>query len=315
MLVMPQHRAFAADKIKLGMISVNAYSWPVWVAKEKGYFKDENLEVAQLVVRSVSKAIQALSANSTDLLYPGSADAGIRAQLKKAPVTIIGGGFSKALYDLVAGEKYKKVEDLRGGTMGVINLTSGSTLFLQKILAKHGLTYPKDYGMLVVGGSSSRFAAVKIGGVAAAMVPPPLSFQAVDSGLNIVASLGNYLADYQFIVINANRDWLKTNRGKAVRFLKAIIRAHKFINDPANKKEATEILQNRHKIKPKYAAMVYKMIVEDLKPIPNDASVSIKAMEGVIKLLLERKKLDKSYPASEFFDDSVRKEAMKKLGL
>ncbi|MFQ5852274.1 MAG: ABC transporter substrate-binding protein [Candidatus Binatia bacterium] len=313
-LVLLPAKARSADKIRLGIVSVAAYSWPVWVAEDKGYFKDENLEVPQFIVRSVTKSVQALSANSTNLAFPLSADGIIRAQVKKAPVTIIGGGFSKALYDLIAGPKYKKVEDLRGATMGVINLTSGSTILLQKILSAHGMSYPKDYDMLMVGGTPDRFAAVKRGGVAAAMVAPPVSFKAVDAGLNIIANIGNYLRDYQFIVIGANTNWLKANGDLAVRFLKAIIRAQRFINNPRNKEEATEILRKWQKIKPKYARLSYKMIVEDLKPIPNDGSVSTKAVEQVIKIMVERKKLDKAYPVSTFVNDSYRQKALKKLG-
>lgn len=76
-------------------------------------------------------------------------------------------------------------------------------------------------------------------------------------------NLGNYIPDYQFIVMNANTSWIKANRETAVRFLKAIIRADRFINNPKNKEAAVAILQRGHKIDPKYGRMVQKMIVED----------------------------------------------------
>jgi hypothetical protein len=50
---------------------------------------------------------------------------------------------------------------------------------------------------LVVGGTPDRFAAVKGGGVSAAMVTPPTSFMALEAGLNVLANIGNYLPDYQ----------------------------------------------------------------------------------------------------------------------
>ena len=56
------------------------------------------------------------------------------------------------------------------------------------------------------------------------------------------------------------------------------------------------------------------MVVEDLKPMTHNAEINIKAMEAVIKLDLESKKLKKAYPASTFFDDSYRQEALKRLG-
>lgn len=313
-LVLPPIRAEAADEVKLGMISVNAYSWPVWVAEEKGYFRDENLEISKTIIGSVTVAMQAVASNSANIIFPGSADGGINAQLGKAPVTVIAGGFTKAFYDLIAGEKYRRVEDLRGAQIGVISPVSGTTILLHRVLSAHGLQHPKDYSLLVVGGTSERYAAVRTGKVAAALVPPPVSFQALDAGLSIVANFANYVADYQFIVANANTDWIKASRDRAVRFLKALIRSERFINDPRNKEEAIRILQKGHKIELKHAAMVYKMMIEDFKAIPNDGSVSEKAMETVIQIMTEIKQLDRNYPPSMFVDNSLRQEAVKRLG-
>lgn len=313
-LVLSPAKARAADEIKIGSIARGAYHWSRYVAEDKGYFKKENLKARVFNVRSVSKAVQALSANSTDVLLPGNASGLIRAQVKKAPVTIIAGGFDKALYDLIAGPKYKKIEDLRGTTMGVINLTSGSTVLLKKILAAHGMHYPKDFDMLMVGGTPDRFAAVKRGGVSAAMVTPPTSFKADEAGLNVVANIGTYLPNYMFTIAGANTKWLKANRDVAVRFLKAVIRANRFITDPKNKEEAISILSKHEKIKAEYARRTYKMVVEDLKPISPVAEINIKALDAVIKLDLESKKLKKAFPASMFFDDSYRQEALKRLG-
>ncbi len=307
-------RAQAADEIKMGVLAAGSYHWPWYVADGKGFFKDEGLKVRKFQVRSVSKATQSLSAGSTDLLIPTNTSGAIRAQAKNAPIKIIAGGFDKALYDLIAGPKYKTVKDLKGTTMGVINLTSGSTVLLKTILASHNMYYPKDFDMLMVGGTPSRFAAVKAGGVAAAMVTPPTSFMAREAGLNIVANIGTYLPQYMFTGVGGNTDWMKKNRDVTVRFLKAIIRAHRFILDPKNKEEAIDILAKYSKTKRTYADMTYTLVVNDLKPMTRNAVINIKALEAVIKLDVENKKLKKAYPASTFFDDSYRQEALKRLG-
>ena len=68
------------------------------------------------------------------------------------------------------------------------------------------------------------------------------------------------------------------------------------------------------KIERKYADMAYKEVVEQLRPIRNDAAPSIKGIETVINLQVENKGLDKPYPATTFIDDSYRLEALKRLG-
>jgi hypothetical protein len=60
--------------------------------------------------------------------------------------------------------------------------------------------------------------------------------------------------------------------------------------------------------------MTYTMVVNDLKPTTRNAVINIKALEAVIKLDAENKKLKKAYPASMFYNDSYRQEALKRLG-
>lgn len=307
-------RLWAADEIKLGLLSTAGDHWPGWVAEDQGYFKQQNLNVREFHTDSVAKAVQALSANSTDLLFPSNTQGCVVAMSKGAAIKIVAGDFTKALYYMITGPKYKKVEDLKGGTMGVINISSGSTVLLEKILAAHGLKYPGDYDLLTVGGTPARYAAVKKGAVAAAMVTIPTSYEAKEDGLNVLADISTYLPDYQFTVIAGNTSWMASHKDQTVRFLMAMIKAMRFINDPKNQEATIQSMIKHFKVKRNYADLAYKEVVQKLRPIQNDAAPSLKGMETVIKLEVENKGLDKSYPPSHFIDDSYRLEALKRLG-
>jgi ABC-type nitrate/sulfonate/bicarbonate transport system substrate-binding protein len=308
------NRIWAADEIKLGVLSTAGDHWPRWVSWDQGYFKQQNLEIREFQTDSIAKAVQALSANSTDLLFPGNTQGIIVAMSKGAGIKIIAGDFTKALYYLITGPKYKKIEDLKGGTMGVINLSSGSTVLLQKILAAHGLKYPGDYDILTVGGTPARYAAVKKGAVAASMVTIPTSYEAKEDGLNVLADISTYLPDYQFTVIAGNTNWMASHKDQTVRFLMAMIKAMRFLNDPKNKEASIQSMIKHFKVSPKYAELAYKEVVQQLRPIQNDAAPSIKGIDTVIRLEVENKGLDKPYPAKQFIDDSYRLEALKRLG-
>jgi ABC-type nitrate/sulfonate/bicarbonate transport system substrate-binding protein len=307
-------RLWAADEIKLGVLSTAGDHWPRWVAWDQGFFKEQNLEVREFQTDSIAKAVQALSANSTDMLFPANTQGVVVAMSKGAAIKIVAGDFTKALYDLITGAKYKKVEDLKGGTMGVINLTSGSTVLLQKILGAHGLKYPGDYDLLTIGGTPARYAAVKKGAVAAAMVTIPTSYEAKEDGLNVLANISNILPDYQFTVIAGNTSWMAGHKDQSVRFLMAMIKAMRFLNDPKNKEASMQSMVKHFKVDKKYAELAYKEVMQDLRPINNDAAPNIKGMETVIQLEVENRGLDKSYPPKQFIDDSYRLEALKRLG-
>ena len=307
-------RLWAADEIKLGVLSTAGDHWPRWVAWEQNYFKEQNLEVREFQTDSIAKAVQALSANSTDLMFPANTEGLITAMVQGGPMKIVAGNFTKALYDLITGAKYKKVEDLKGTTMGVINLESGSTVLLQKILLAHGLKYPGDYDILTVGGTPARYAAVKKGAVAAAMVTIPTSYEAREDGLNVLANIASYLPDYQFTVIAGHVKWMESHKDQTIRFLTAMIKAMRFLNDPKNREASIQAMVKHFKVNRKFAEMAYKEVFEDLRPLRNDAAPSIKGIETVINLQVENKGLDKPYPATMFIDDSYRKEALKRLG-
>ena len=313
-LSLHSNRLWAADEIKLGVLSTAGDHWPRWVAWDQGFFKEQNLEVREFQTDSIAKAVQALSANSTDMLFPANTQGVVVAMSKGAAIKVVAGDFTKALYDLITGPKYKKVEDLKGGTMAVINLTSGSTVLLQKILGAHGLKYPGDYDLLTVGGTPARYAAVKKGAVAAAMVTIPTSYEAKEDGLNVLANVSNILPDYQFTVIAGNTSWMAGHKDPTVRFLMAMIKAMRFLNDPKNKEASMQSMIKHFKVNKKYAELAYKEVMQDLRPINNDAAPSIKGMETVIQLEVENKGLDKSYPAKQFIDDAYRLEALKRLG-
>jgi ABC-type nitrate/sulfonate/bicarbonate transport system substrate-binding protein len=307
-------RVWAADEIKLGILSTAGDHWPRWVAWDQGFYKQENLEVREFLTNSVSKAVQAVATNSTNLLFPANTQGSVVAISRGAAIKLIAGDFTKALYYLITGPEYKKVEDLKGKTMGVINLTSGSTVLLQKILGAHGLKYPGDYDLLTVGGTPARYAAVKKGAVAAAMVTIPTAYQAKEEGLNVLADISQYLPDYQFTSIAGNEQWMKSHKDQTVRFLMAMIKAMRFLNDPKNKEASIQSMIKHFKVKRKYAELAYQEVMEKLKPIDNNATPSLKGMETVINLEVENKGLDKPYPPQHFIDDSYRQEALKRLG-
>src|SRR6476619_5400832 len=89
---------WAADEIKLGVLSTAGDHWPRWVAWDQGFFKEQNLEVREFQTDSIAKAVQALSANSTDLMFPANTEGVITAMAQGAPIKIIAGNFTKALY-------------------------------------------------------------------------------------------------------------------------------------------------------------------------------------------------------------------------
>src|SRR3984893_9025303 len=84
----------AADEIKLGVLSTAGDHWPRWVAWEQNFYKEQNLEVREFQTDSIAKAVQALSANSTDLMLPANTEGVIAAMAQGGPMKIVAGNFT-----------------------------------------------------------------------------------------------------------------------------------------------------------------------------------------------------------------------------
>ena len=107
---------------------------------------------------------------------------------------------------------------------------------------------------------------------------------------------------------------MESHKDQTIRFLMTMIKTMRFINDPKNKEASIQAMVKHFKIGRKYGEMAYREIVEQIRPIRDDAAPSIKGIETVINLQVEHKGLAKPYPATTFIEDSYRQEALKRLG-
>ena len=85
----------------------------------------------------------------------------INAVERGASLKIIGGTVPIAAYTLVGCGKYKTIKELKGTTIGVVSLVSGSTIFLRQMLKKEGLELNRDYSIIQGGPTTQRLASLK----------------------------------------------------------------------------------------------------------------------------------------------------------
>lgn len=146
--------AHAQERVRLQVSSATktlGYG-PLWVAARKGFFAQQGLDVDVVAIRSSDVSIQALAGGSTQI-SGAAADAPIAAVERGLDLAIIGGIINGLTQSIMGGKKFKSYEDLRGATIGAISLTSGVTFALRYVLKSKGLDYPRDYKLLVIGGS------------------------------------------------------------------------------------------------------------------------------------------------------------------
>src|SRR6185312_8724595 len=159
--------ASAPVKVTATVIGVSVSIWPAIVAKEKGFFKEEGLDVDLISTGASSRSLQQVAAGVAQIGSSSMVDT-VRAIGAGAGVKVFINSLAVGTHSLVAAKDIKSVKDLKGKRV----MTGGQgdiTNLWWKAMAKHyGLDPEKDVELLFSGSTSNRVAALFAGGVSAA---------------------------------------------------------------------------------------------------------------------------------------------------
>ena len=125
-----------------------------------------------------------------------------------------------------------------------------------------------DYDAVPAGAAASRFAALKAGVVDAAIVLPPLNFQATALGFVTLGLAADYVKDVPFTGMAVHRRWATANLPVAKRILAATDKSIAWLADPSHRDEAIELLVKvaRSSIEDAEASYDYLRRIEYFEP-------------------------------------------------
>src|SRR5262245_58654958 len=219
--------AAKAAEVTFGITSATAFSLAHYIATEKKFYAAERLAVETVVAGAAVGVLQQLAAGSLNMAQAAT-DQSLRAILRGAPIRIVAGAASNAPFRLVAAKTVKSFGDLRGKTISVGGLTDVTLYFLRVMARKNGLA-DRDYGLLYGGGTPNRFAQLASGAVSAAILTNPVDFAALEQGFVDLGSVPQYLPNWAQNNILVDTRWAQQNRAAVIAFLRAHIKATKFI--------------------------------------------------------------------------------------
>lgn len=163
-LVLAQSLEKPSVKIAVGGKNL-FYYLPLTIAEQRGYFRDEGLDVEVVDFAGGSKALQAVVGGSADVVS-GAFEHTINMQYKGQPMRAF--VLQGAAPQIVLGVNpktmpdFKTVADLKGRKIGVTAPGSSTNVLANFVLAKAGLK-PNDVSFVGVGASSGAVAAMQAG--------------------------------------------------------------------------------------------------------------------------------------------------------
>lgn len=147
-------------KVHVAIPSISPSSIIFVIAKEKGYYREEGLDL-DLIVMPAAVATQALIGGNVE--FVGTGGAGLVPVLRGAPLQFLFITFYRPQYWLYAKPDIRSVEDLKGKRVGVSSIGSGPDSLLRDLLKKHGLEGGRDVTIMAIGAGTARFVALKAG--------------------------------------------------------------------------------------------------------------------------------------------------------
>lgn len=300
--------AHAQTKVVEGYVSEGALQWPEYVAKEKGWFEANKINLDMLSVGG--GAAQQLAAGALNIGYSGFPDF-IRATNQGAHIKIVINGVNTPPYAVYAKPAIKNVAGLKGKTISIGGVKDVTLIYLKAMLASAHLK-AADADFIYAKATPDRFAALVSGGADAAILYPPFTFRARGAGFTYLGDIDQYVKDMPFTVWAANTDWASKNRDALLGYIRAYSRAVAWLYDNKNKDEAVGLLVKYSKAQPKDAADTYDYFINQIHAFSANGLVSDKGYQQMADALVEFGDLKKPVPPmSNFVDASYVKEAWK----
>ena len=303
--------AYGADRIVIGNVSRTVEQLPNYAATDKGFFTQEGIEGDVVLIGSTDTLIQALIAGQVQVAIVDPS-AAINAVERGASLKIIGGTVPIAAYTLVGCPNYRTIKDLKGTTIGVVSLVSGSTIFLREMLKAEGLELNRDYSIIQNGPTTQRLASLKACNTSATMILGGDLPRSRELGFPEIARLHDYIPNLQFHSLIVDGHWAESHNQLTVRYLKAMVRAMQWAH--ANHEQAADLVTKRTGIPLKYTRVtVDEYLSQGI--ISRDGSVNRDGFQRLIDLMGERLFKSRPYPTPEkYLDLSYLRRAHQELG-
>ena len=197
------------QKITINYATRTGTSWPLYIAKEAGYFRKYGLDVDIAFAVHPAGIAMVISEGAAMTNYP--LEQAMLAGSKGGTLVIVGSPFRKSLFALMADKRFATVRDLKGKRIGVSQLGDAPYNYAVGLLGKFGLT-PRDVQWVPIGTDVNGRAAALVGGrVDATMITAPVYFKLEEKGYKSLANTSDYDDIYAPTVYVFKRSFILAN--------------------------------------------------------------------------------------------------------
>ncbi len=265
------------------------YYLPLTIALQKGYFKDEGLDVEVQDFPGGARALQALLGGSVDVVS-GAFEHTITQQAKGQNIEalVLQGKYAGIVLGMSKDKAaaYKSPADLKGMKIGVTAPGSSTNMFVNILLAKAGLK-PDAVAIIGVGATAGAVAIMKRGEIDAIANLDPVISQLESDGV-IVPVVDTrtakgmaqvYGSAYAAGCIYVPVDFAKKYPNTSQAIVNAMVRALRFIQQSTPDQIVATVPTDYYTDKAQYKASLEK----NLETYKHDGAITMEAAQAVYR--------------------------------
>lgn len=292
MICGPTNAAYAR-RVSIGVPVLDVTQSAVYVARDRGYYQKEGLEVDLILIRG-GVANQALIAGNVE--FTTVPTAGLQAAIQGAPLKVVLSTFHKPMFWLYSRPEIRSIKDLSGKKVAVSSLGAAGDSALRELIKKNGMDENRDITILALGTTGTRLGALASRVVDGAMLTFPHTVTAAEQGFReLVSFIASDIIQLQGAIVT--RDvLLHSDPLLAEKFLRATIRGAVYYS--TNRSGAVRILARNAQSSEDLAGKIYDLVKPALTP---DGILSDDLQKRIMSPLLERVGR-RDTTAGQFFD-------------
>ena len=236
--------ASAAEKppklvpVRIAVVSRGTLDLPFWVARERGFFRDEGID-AEIILFKASLTVQGVLGGSID--FGTATGTAVSAAVSRADVRIVLAMSERPSFDLMGHASIANVQQLRGKKIGYGGVGGLPEIIIRQILAANQI--PTDQvTFLSLGGGDVSYMSLRAGVIDAVMLQFPNTFLAQDEGFRKIAAGADYYRAVQG-GLTATKALITEKPEVATKVVRATLRAVRLLK--SDKKYGLEVLTKK----------------------------------------------------------------------
>lgn len=290
----------SSAKIVVGISSVNVAFLPLYVTLDRGFFKDEGLEVVPVMFNSGNTNLQALIGGDVQIMAGAVAET-VLGRASGIDVKNFWGICNLMPFELYSQAKFMSMKEAKGKRFAISRFGSLSDFLTRASLLRFGVD-PKEVTILQIGSTPARFAALSSGGVDATIIWFPVTEQAREMGYRKLFDLKDMYPEWPYEAFAARESWLAKEKEQSLRFLRAYQKGARLTRE--NRDEAVKSLRKWVKMDPAIAPAGYDQYRDSF---PIDGKIAEKGIGIVADQEFEQGRIKRKITIDEMVDRSFMK--------